>query len=144
MSESPKNNQKSFVTPYIHILKRYQETQCLFTPAQIFKNGQTRMHVGLLFPNKNKSRRCLFGFPLPKSISNSCQHAYGSLSVFSPHLRNSTSTLCALPQNSRLWSHVIGMTLSIWIISLLQSALLKHIRGVYVVYRSRPLFCSKH
>lgn len=95
------------------------------------------------FSNKNKSCRCLFGFPLPKIISDSCQHAYGFLSVFSPHLRNSTSTLCALPQNSRLWSHVIGMTLSIWIISLLQSALLKHIRGVCVVYRSRLLFCLK-
>jgi len=88
------------------------------------------------FPNKNESRRCLFGLPLPKIIPNCCRHAYGFLSAFSPHLKISTSTLSTLLQNSGLHLHVVGMNSCIWIISLLQSALLKHIRDVYVACES--------
>ena len=94
------------------------------------------------FPNKNESRRCLFGLPLPKIIPNCCRHAYGFLSAFSPHLKNSTSTLSALLQNPKVQPHDIRMTSDILIMSLPQSARSKHLQGVYVLCKSLLRFAQ--
>ena len=94
------------------------------------------------FSNKNESERCLFGLPLLKIISTGCRHAYGFLSAFSPHLKNSTSTLSALLQNPKVQPHDIRMTSDILIMSLPQSARSKHLQGVYVLCKSLLRFAQ--